>query len=183
MAEGDRLGGLEMGEARHHASRHARRRARRARAGRRRARRRPRRSRRGPRGGNRSRPGRCASARCGAGRRPAPISSASRASTCMWMSSSAGSSCTPIRAYSSSIRSSPSAMAEASASGTMPWVSSIATWASEAAMSSRHSLLSKPIEALISRISAAGPPAKRPPHIRLDLGLSSAMAGLLERGR
>ena len=32
-------------------------------------------------------------------------------------------------------------------------------------MSSRHSRLSTEIEALISRITAAGPPAKRPPHI------------------
>jgi thiol-disulfide isomerase/thioredoxin len=34
-------------------------------------------------------------------------------------------------------------------------------------MSSRHSLLSIEIEALISRMIAAGPPAKRPPHIWL----------------
>src|SRR4051794_13834629 len=110
-------------------------------------------------------------------RRPAagPISSASRASTCMWMSSSAGSSRTPRSAYSSSIRSSPSAMAEASSSGTMPWASSMVTWARLAWMSSRHRRLSKAIEALISRISADGPPANRPPHIRFDLALSSAM--------
>ena len=73
--------------------------------------------------------------------------------------------------------------AEASASGMIPCFASIAAWASEAAISSRQSLLSKPIEALISRISAAGPPAKRPPHIRLEPGLSSTTAGLLSGRR
>ena len=42
---------------------------------------------------------------------------------------------------------------------------SIAAWARLAAMSSRHNRLSTAIEAFISRITAAGPPAKRPPHI------------------
>ena len=48
--------------------------------------------------------------------RPAagPISSASRCSTCMWMSSSAASSGTPSASYSSAIRSSPSSIASAS---------------------------------------------------------------------
>src|SRR5688500_2498181 len=52
----------------------------------------------------------------------------------------------------------------------MPCFASIAACAFDAAKSSRHSLLSKPIDALISRISAAGPPAKRPPHIKLVFG-------------
>ena len=47
----------------------------------------------------------------------------------------------------------------------MPWRPSIAAWARLAAMSSRHNRLSTAIEAFISRITAAGPPAKRPPHI------------------
>jgi hypothetical protein len=58
----------------------------------------------------------------------------------------------------------------------MPCAPSIATCALEAAMSSRQKRLSKPIEALISRISAEGPPPKRPPHIRFEGLVSSAMA-------
>ena len=89
MAEGDRLRGLQMREARHHGRGMLQRLlGERALVGAR-ARRRSRRSRRAPRAGSRSRPGRCASARCAAARPPAPISSASRASTFMWMSSSA----------------------------------------------------------------------------------------------
>src|SRR5687768_11590581 len=36
-------------------------------------------------------------------------------------------------------------------------------------MSSRHNRLSTEMEAFISRITAAGPPANRPPHIILEL--------------
>ena len=51
----------------------------------------------------------------------------------------------------------------------MPCFSSIAAWARLAAMSSRHNRLSTEMEAFISRITAAGPPPKRPPHIALEL--------------
>src|SRR5690242_8042493 len=50
----------------------------------------------------------------------------------------------------------------------MPCAPSIATWAFDPATSCRHSALSNGIEAFISRITAAGPSAKRPPHIALE---------------
>src|SRR4051812_23894657 len=81
------------------------------------------------------------------------------------MSSSAGSSTSFPAAYSSAIWSRPLAIAAASSAAMMPCLASIAACAFDAAMSSRHSLLSTVMEALISRITAAGPPAKRPPHI------------------
>jgi thiol-disulfide isomerase/thioredoxin len=49
-------------------------------------------------------------------------------------------------------------------------------------MSSRHSLLSTAIEALISRITAAGPPAKRPPHMRLEVSSLRLILVLLGLG-
>jgi thiol-disulfide isomerase/thioredoxin len=51
----------------------------------------------------------------------------------------------------------------------MPCAPSMVACAFDAAMSSRHSLLSTAIEALIARINAAGPPAKRPPHIWFEV--------------
>jgi thiol-disulfide isomerase/thioredoxin len=50
----------------------------------------------------------------------------------------------------------------------IPHAPSIAACALLAAMSCRHSALSKGIDALISRITADGPSAKRPPHIALE---------------
>src|SRR3954447_19250838 len=55
----------------------------------------------------------------------------------------------------------------------MPQAPSIATCALLAAMSCRQSALSKGIEALISRMIAAGPSAKRPPHIWLEPAMPS----------
>jgi thiol-disulfide isomerase/thioredoxin len=52
-----------------------------------------------------------------------------------------------------------------------PQAPSIAACALLAAMSCRHSALSNGIEALISRMIALGPSAKRPPHIRLEPGM------------
>src|SRR3546814_1640882 len=46
-------------------------------------------------------------------------------------------------------------------------------------MSSRHSRLSKGIEAFISRITAAGPSAKRPPHMALEVSLRALIPFLL----
>ena len=168
VAERHRLGRLEMGEARHDArgmllgARHQRA------LQRGQALRRRRRSRRAPRAGNRSRPGRCASGRCAAA--PPPGRSARRGG--------ARHACGCPRAphprrrrplsYSSSIRSSPSSIASASSWATMPWAASMAIWTRLAAMSCRQSRLSKPIEAFISRISAEGPSANRPPHMALE---------------
>src|SRR6478609_4258888 len=103
-------------------------------------------------------------------RRPAaaPISSARRLSVVMWMSSRSQFSGTPSRSYSAATWSRPCSIATASSLETMPQAPSIATCALLAAMSCRQSALSKGIEALISRMIAAGPSAKRPPHIWLE---------------
>src|SRR3546814_556241 len=85
----------------------------------------------------------------------------------MWMSSRSQSSGTPSRANSCAIRSSPPVIAAASSPVTMPCAPSMATCALDAAMSWRHSALSKGIEALISRMIALGPSANLPPHIEL----------------
>ena len=79
MAEGHRLRALQMREAGHDRVGIAPRPSSASAAAGAAAGRRSRRSRRAPRAGSRSPPGRCASARCAAGRRPSPISSASRA--------------------------------------------------------------------------------------------------------
>src|SRR5690606_33270977 len=102
--------------------------------------------------------------------RPAagPISSARRLSVVMWMSSSAQSSGTPSLSYSAATRSSPRSIATASSDEITPQAPSIAACALLAAMSCRQSALSNGIEALISRMIALGPSAKRPPHIRLE---------------
>src|SRR3954471_7551849 len=63
-------------------------------------------------------------------------------------------------------------IAAASSGETMPWTPSIAACAFEPATSWRHRRLSNGIEAFISRITAAGPSAKRPPHIALDASMS-----------
>ena len=48
----------------------------------------------------------------------------------------------------------------------MPWWASMRAWACEPRMSWRKSRRSKSIEALISSMTASGPSAKRPPHMR-----------------
>src|SRR5436305_8171983 len=55
----------------------------------------------------------------------------------------------------------------------MPWLPSMATCAFDPAMSCFHNRLSKGMDAFISRITAAGPSAKRPPHIALEPPMSS----------
>src|SRR5947199_10806732 len=50
----------------------------------------------------------------------------------------------------------------------MPWAASIAIWTRLASTSWRHKRLSKAIEAFISRMSAEGPSANRPPHMALE---------------
>ena len=159
VAERDRLRGLQMGEAGHDRCRHARRRASTsARCSACEPGDRPARSHRAPTAGSRSRPGRCGCARCGAGRRPAPISSASRLSVVMWMSSRSQSSGTPSASYSAATAVEPADdrsrvlgrndAAARQASRHAPWL---------AAMSCRQRALSNGIEALISRMIAAGP--------------------------
>src|SRR6185369_12815212 len=56
-------------------------------------------------------------------------------------------------------------IASASACSTIPCAPSIRAWAIEPAISCRHNRLSNGREAFISRITAAGPSAKRPPHM------------------
>src|SRR5262245_22654908 len=56
----------------------------------------------------------------------------------------------------------------------------MAAWAFEPSMSSRHSRLSTPTEALIAFMAGEGAPANRPPHMSCppgpeDLGLKSVM--------
>src|SRR5437764_2156626 len=58
-------------------------------------------------------------------------------------------------------------MAAPSSGDRISWATSIAQWACEPAISSAYRRLSKSIEALMRRMIAAGPPAKRPPHIGL----------------
>src|SRR6476646_5631557 len=48
----------------------------------------------------------------------------------------------------------------------------MAAWAREAAISSRHSLLSKEMDALIRVINSDEPDSNRPPQVRCDGGLS-----------
>ena len=102
----------------------------------------------------------------------------------MWMSSRSQFSGTPFASYSAATRSSPSAIAAASSVETMPCAPSMATCAFDAAMSCRHSALSNGIEALISRMIALGPSAKRPPHIALEsvLSLRLSLTLLLSAG-
>src|SRR3546814_20073496 len=72
-------------------------------------------------------------------------------------------------------------MAAASSRETMPWAAGMATCARDARRSCRHSRLSKPIEAFISRIKAEGPAAKRPPHMLLEFSvrLITLLPGLM----
>ena len=81
----------------------------------------------------------------------------------------------PVRRRHIRRRSAPArrSIAAASSAEMMPCAPSIAAWARLAAMSSRHSRLSMAIELFISRISSAGPPEKRPPHIGLELSCAA----------
>src|SRR5262245_405100 len=74
------------------------------------------------------------------------------------------------------MRSSPSAIAAASSAETIFCRASMAACALEPSISSRHKRRSNPIEALISAITAAGPPLNRPPH-NAFAGRSTALAG------
>ena len=93
----------------------------------------------------------------------------------MWMSSSAVENVNVPLAMSASIASRPSMMALASPCEMMFCLASMAAWAFDPATSWLASLASKPIEALISCMISAGPPAKRPPHSLLAAGPSVSM--------
>ncbi len=86
----------------------------------------------------------------------------------MWMSSSAVEKRNVPASISDKTVSSPSRIARASLSVTMPWAASIAAWAREPSMSWGASRRSKPIEALIASMIASGPPEKRPPHMAFE---------------
>ena len=103
--------------------------------------------------------------------RPAgsPTISFRRASTFMWMSSSAAEKGKPPPSISDRTVRSPSRIACASLSLMMPVAASMAAWARLPAMSCGASRRSKPIEALIASMIASGPAANRPPHIELAL--------------
>jgi len=109
-------------------------------------------------------------------RRPgSPTSSVRRASTFMWMSSSAAEKVKVPASISRRMVSSPSRMASSSAWDMIPWRASMALCAVLAAMSSADKRRSKPIEGLMAAIAAAGPPVKRPPQ--MALGWSSRAVG------
>ncbi len=91
--------------------------------------------------------------------------SRNRASTFMWMSSSAVENGNSPVSISDNTVSRPSRIASASLSLMMPVAANMAAWAREPAMSCGASRRSYPIEALIASMIASGPAAKRPPHI------------------
>ncbi len=76
-------------------------------------------------------------------------------------------------------------MATPSCSDTMPWRTSMTQCAMEPAMSWRNSRWSKPMEALISAMMAAGPAEKRPPQSWLAAGAAALppLAAAFLRGR
>src|SRR5690348_6034283 len=63
----------------------------------------------------------------------------------------------------------------------MPCSRSIAACAFDAAMSSRHKRLSKPIEALMRVISASGPLPNRPPQVRCESRCEGGLSAMRRR--
>ena len=126
-----------------------------------------RRWRRAPRAGNRSPPGRCASARCGAARPASPISSRQpRLDIHVDVLERAREGELARSSISARSRSRPATICVASSAEMMPCRRACAAWALGAGdILRRQSALSKPIEALISSMMASGPSANRPPHI------------------
>ena len=97
-----------------------------------------------------------------------PMRSVSRASMFMWMSSSAV--VKGKRPASISCGDGVQAVPDRLLVGRVEHArscASMAAWAREPRMSCRHSLRSKPIEALMACMTADGPAAKRPPHCML----------------
>ena len=136
-----------------------------------------RRSRRAPTGGNRSPPGRCGCARCAGACRPRRCarSAAPRCSCgCLPAPTSNGEAAgsrfrarSPLdpRGWHAHLRRRAARSSPASPHGRR-----------EPRMSCRHSLRSKPMEALISCMITDGPAAKRPPHCMLAGGCAFAEA-------
>src|SRR6056297_2351574 len=93
-------------------------------------------------------------------------------------SSAAENSKSPPSISDKTVRS-PSLIASASLSLTIPVAASIAAWARDPAMSCAASRLSNEIEALIASMIASGPAAKRPPHIWFEV-VSVIFCGPLE---
>src|ERR1700688_2178310 len=94
-----------------------------------------------------------------------PISSASRASTFMWMSSNSRRNGKEPASISLLIAVRPLAMESASLLVIIPCAGSMAACACEPVRSCGAKRLSKSMEVLISSMMAAGPRVKRPPHI------------------
>jgi thiol-disulfide isomerase/thioredoxin len=90
----------------------------------------------------------------------------------MWMSSSAFENGKSPASISDNTVRSPSRIAAASLSLTMPVAPSMAAWARLASMSCAARRRSKSIEALIASMIASGPAAKRPPHIAFEVSRS-----------
>ena len=95
----------------------------------------------------------------------APIISLRRASTVIWMSSSAVEKVKLPASISCKTCTRPASMAVASSGWRIPVAASMAAWAREPAISCGARRLSNPIEALIASMIASGPALKRPPHI------------------
>src|SRR6056297_3272680 len=83
----------------------------------------------------------------------------------MWMSSRAAEKVKSTPSISDKTVRSPSLIALASLSLTIPVAASMAAWARDPAISCAAIRLSNEIEALIASMIASGPAAKRPPHI------------------
>ena len=166
VAEGHRLGRLQVGEARHQGvgvrlglgeegalQRLDLRRP----CGRRR---------RAPRGGNRAPPGRCASGRCAAARPPGRSARASRASTFMWMSSnSSRNGKVPAADLGLDACRGPPGSPRRRRLRSRPTLCQHRGVRARAREVLARQARSKPIETLIACIRSAGLAEKRPPHM------------------
>src|SRR3546814_9796758 len=70
-------------------------------------------------------------------------------------------------------------MVAASSPDTIPGFASMSTCAFDPAMSCRHNRLSNGMEAFISRMTEAGPSAKRPPHMLLEPAVVRSVIAIL----
>ncbi len=176
VAEGDGLRGLQVGEAGHRVGRVLGGAVRPGPAWRRPVSRSGRRSRRAPTGGNRWPPGRCGCARCAAACRPRRrVRSAGPRCSCGCLPDATSKAKWPasISARSPLDRCDGGLIFVLSS----PICASMAACARDAAISCRHSLRSKPMEALMSCMITDGPPAKRPPHCALADAFGGRSAG------
>ena len=112
-----------------------------------------------------------------------PISSPRRASTFMWMSSSAVEKRKDPSSISDKTVIRPFRISSASLLSMMPVAASIATCAREASMSWRARRRSKAIDALMASISASGPEPNRPPHMAFETVLFAMAAPGSRKGQ